>query len=178
MLDLFSQNERYVIGVDPGETTGVAVMNEKTAKFEELISYGYWDFIIFLNNLLKERERSRDDTGRIIGIYLYIENPNLNKPVFPIPSETQMLEEGVNKKDIDSVKTAFRMHSRRAQNVGMNKQIAKFLIEYAQRQGFKVNEVRPKKSKVDAETFRTKTGYQGRTNQHSRDAGCLVFPIA
>ena len=35
----------------------------------------------------------------------------------------------------------------------------------------------PRNTKIDAPTFKTMTGYQGVTNQHTRDAAMLVFGI-
>ena len=50
------------------------------------------------------------------------------------------------------------------------------LIEWLQLHGYRVECVEPdRRGKWDAETFRRVTGWQGRTNEHARDAGKMAW---
>lgn len=178
MNDLFDIDDLLTIGIDPGETCGVASWSNTTDKFTEVTSFMYWETIQFINRILNHRGDKRRKDGTIAGIALLIENPGLNKPVFPMKEETVNFKTALATDDYELHNTTLRIFSRRAQNVGMNKQMAKFLIEYCTRMGFRVQEVRPHRKKVNAEVFKMRTKWQGRTNQHGRDAGLIVYPFA
>jgi antitoxin component of RelBE/YafQ-DinJ toxin-antitoxin module len=62
-----------------------------------------------------------------------------------------------------------------AKNVGMNHQVGILIAEYCEHNGIPYEVVKPTKSKVNAKTFKSITGYEGRTNQETRDAAMLVF---
>jgi hypothetical protein len=47
----------------------------------------------------------------------------------------------------------------------------------SRRSGIPTRGVVPKQSKINAEQFKKMTGYQGRTNEHKRDAGRLVYKM-
>lgn len=59
-------------------------------------------------------------------------------------------------------------------NVGGVIREAELLAEGIRRMGFNVRTVHPR-GKVDAAKFKAFTGYQGQTNEHTRDAGLLCF---
>lgn len=59
-------------------------------------------------------------------------------------------------------------------NVGGVIREANLLAEGLRRKGYSVKEVHPR-GKVDADGFKRLTGYQGRTNEHNRDAGMLAM---
>ena len=58
---------------------------------------------------------------------------------------------------------------------GANHEVGRKIVEMCQYLGLKHHLIKPTKSKVDAETFKAITKYQGRTNQEQRDAAILVF---
>lgn len=62
-----------------------------------------------------------------------------------------------------------------AKNVGENHATGKLLVEMAKSFKLNVVEVRPTRSKKNAEDFKRITGYLGRTNQEVRDAGMLIW---
>lgn len=62
-----------------------------------------------------------------------------------------------------------------AKNVGENHATGKLLVEMAKSFKLNVVEVRPTRSKKNAEEFKRITGYVGRTNQEVRDAGMLIW---
>ena len=169
--------KRVVIGIDPGyKTTGIAVWEVDKAEFTDLHTMDIWATIRFLNKIIKLRGEFRDN-NRIKDVMLMIEDPNINKPVFQIASETKDFREAIGNNDEELHNRTLRLYSRRAQNVGMNKQTATFLIDYAKIQGFITKQVRPSKKKLNAKEFKARTGYLGRCSQHARDAASLVFPV-
>lgn len=62
-----------------------------------------------------------------------------------------------------------------AKNVGMNHQVGILIAEYCEHNGIPNEVVKPTKSKVNSKTFKSITGYEGRTNQETRDAALLVY---
>lgn len=62
-----------------------------------------------------------------------------------------------------------------AKNVGENHATGRLLVEMANSFNLNVVEVRPTRTKKNAEEFRRITGYLGRTNPETRDAGMLIF---
>lgn len=62
-----------------------------------------------------------------------------------------------------------------AKNVGENHATGKLLVEMAKSFDLNVVEVRPTRTKKNAEEFRRITGYMGRTNPEVRDAGMLIW---
>ena len=62
-----------------------------------------------------------------------------------------------------------------AKNVGENHATGKLLVEMAKSFKLNVVEVRPTRSKKNAEEFKRITGYVERTNQEVRDAGMLIW---
>ncbi len=140
------------IGIDPGRQTGFAVWQRRLGQFAELTSVDFWSAV----------ERLSDYYHRFgSGLLVVVEDPGKNKPVF-----AERLEG-----------SSVRASLRRAQNVGMNKEHARLLIEFCEMRGIAVRKVRPTRKKWNADAFRRMTGYDGRTSQHARDAGRLVFGL-
>lgn len=164
-----------MVGIDPGKDTGVAIYDQKSGRLVSLKAVAFWDAIKMLNRIANGREKNTN--GTVKGAALVIENPNLNKPVFPHKMEQADFNRSINNMDHDLHEKTLRVFAKRAQNVGQNKQMATFLIEYAERIGFRVSQVRPGKKKVNAETFNSRTGWKGKSNQHSRDAALLLMPV-
>lgn len=85
-------------------------------------------------------------------LVVYIENPNLRKWYGPRASQKQ-------------------------QGAGSIKRDYAIWLEFLQHHGIAYQEVAPKNvlTKLDAKTFASLTGWQGKTNEHSRDAAMLVY---
>lgn len=143
---------RYRIGIDPGgNTLGFAIWDREKRELSGLRQTTFWDAIGMITAFYQEHQ---DDMA------VHIEDPNKNKPVFHRPGESP------------------REKLKRAQDVGRNKQTATYLLEYCKRQGIKAYGHRPgagSLTKLNADEFNRITRYQGRSNQHSRDAAMLVF---
>lgn len=136
------------VGIDPGTSTGVATWDCSARRFIKLDTMDFWSCFVYVTVNLK---------GRHDKILVVAEDPGLNKPVFPRGTSSQAVR------------------SKIAQNVGMNKKEADLLIEGIRKCGVPVRTIRPNKSKLNADQFKQMTGYQGRTNEHKRDAGRLVY---
>ena len=169
--------KRLKIGIDPGSKTGIAIWNSTDRKFEEngLSTKDFWKAIFFIQGI------KRDLNAEIDHITLIIEDPNKNAPVFMINNEKnrilQALEMENKREAFTEIDSVLRVFSRRAQNVGQNKQMATFMIEYFRNIGFKVKEVRPTQTKMKDYAFKAITKYQGRCSQHARDAAMLCIGL-
>lgn len=144
-----------LIGIDPGLHTGVAVaIRGKLVKVE---SMGFWDCI----NLIRDM--------RHMGVVVRIEDPGKISAMYSRPESERCVDAARNKE-------AYR--SKMAQYVGMNKRDAQLIIEFCKRQGIACIPQKPLRgatSKIDAETFNRYTGWQGKTNEHGRDAAMQIF---
>lgn len=136
-----------LIGIDPGRETGVAVIGPKPVG--KLTLVGRQTFWSAYQLVL--------DYAAIGPVDCYIEDPIQNKPVW-------------NR----SLKP--RQNLKVAQNVGMNKEHGRLLIEGLESiPNVTVHAVRPSTVKWDAALFQRITGYVGRSNQHQRDAARLIY---
>lgn len=161
--------KRLIVGIDPGEKNGVFYsVNGKLIKCETLDFYG------LISRLNEIREMPDYDKKKV-----YVENPNINKPVFlPKQMKADIFKRPspcLNGTPSEKQDIALRIAMRKAQNVGMNKQLAKLLIDFIQKKGFLVEMIRPGSKKLNAEEFRRLSGYTKPTNQHTRDAGMLIL---
>lgn len=141
------------IGIDPGENTGVAVWNSTDKVFEQLRTLSFWESIFFLIDY----KRLKDNND--IALNIVIEDVTQNKPTF---------ERGANAK----------ANTRISQNVGMNKNDCKRMIEFCEMQDLSILRIRPNKNsntKLNQQSFENLTKCIIKGSQHSRDAGMLIF---
>ncbi|CAB4168842.1 hypothetical protein UFOVP581_4 [uncultured Caudovirales phage] len=61
--------------------------------------------------------------------------------------------------------------------VGENHAVGKLLVECLRAIGHEVTEVKPTRTKLNADKFKALTGYEGRTNQEQRDAAMLIWHL-
>jgi len=142
---------KILIGIDPGVQTGFAVMRDSSIVLLKTITF--WD----VPGLISEF----NDVHRYFNhsLTVYIEDPNLNKPVF------NRGQQG-------------RIALNIAQKVGANKRDAELLIDFCKKEGIEVVAVRPQSgpfNKMKAEFFKKQSGWTGRTSQHVRDACGLIM---
>lgn len=141
------------IGIDPGVATGFAVYNSYDKVFDKIETTNFWGCIGAIKGLF-------DDLG--FGMVVVVEDPGLNKSIhwnqYP----------GVKGK---SVNYACKI----AQGVGMNKKEAALIIQFLKLNNIPHKAIKPTATKKDKVYFKRVTKYNGRTNQHERDAGMLVF---
>lgn len=138
--------KRYSIGIDPGKKTGFAVYDILKDTLH-LQTLDFW-------NVMDEMDR--------IGSRVFEE---IYEVTVEVPTSKHVWHgKGPNQKSASKVGV----------NVGGVIREAELLAEGIRRMGFNVRTVHPR-GKVDAAKFEAFTGYQGRTNEHTRDAGLLCF---
>ena len=149
---LFSFDEeikptKLLIGIDNDvEKSGVCLYYSKT-NFE-LLNLSFFDLfkkLVFLN-------------GQNLDIEVFIEAGWLNK------SNWHKVSNG-----------SAAINANIGLRTGANHEVGRKIVEMCQYLGLKHHLIKPTKSKVNAETFKAITKYQGRTNQEQRDAALLVF---
>lgn len=143
---------QYVVGIDPGKSTGFAVYDRSTKKLIELKTLTFWKTVTELDSWV-------EDCGK--GFEVFIENPADVSPTFK--------KSGVANR---------RAENKISQNVGSNKRDALLLMEYLEIKGIKFTPLSPrgrKMAKMDAEVFQRWCGWSESSSQHSRDAGALIY---
>ncbi len=148
------QLTKYYIGIDGGVNTGFAVWNSTTKRFRELDTYSFWEAIDRIDHYINELRDNK------ILLEVVIEDVTQNKPTFNRGAHNQSV------------------YNKMSQNVGANKRDCTLISEYCELNEVPIHKIRPTKAsltKLDSETFKKITGYEGRSSSHARDAGCLVF---
>ncbi len=156
-LDAPRKFARYVVGVDPGTKTGLAVFDRESRALITLQTTDFWGAYEAI------RKMPVDEVSVRVEVHRYC-------PTFR-----------ERKRGAGSVGTLDRM----ARNVGQVTREATLLVEGLRRCGYSVVEVRPQgkikgdDGKYDAEEDRAQflrlTGWQGQTSQHARDAGRIAW---
>lgn len=141
-----------LVGIDPGEHTGVAQFDHLAAQPEMLLqTLDFWATVRLLETLaITEKHRA----------HIYIEDPNEHRSLY------------ANK---DS-KTG-EVRTKVAQNVGANKREAALLIKKCEALGLQLTTIKPGDvlTKQSAEAFARLTGYTKRCSEHARDAALLIW---
>lgn len=141
-------NHRYVIGVDPGVTVGLAVWDRLERKFQAITSTDFW-------GVFDWAEKYPPDTCRFV-----VETAD-SAPVF-----WQRKAGAANANTLAKI----------ARNVGQVTREAQLLVRGLRRLGYDVSEIKPMGKQKDQE-FRRLTKWNQRTNQHERDAAVMVFGV-
>lgn len=141
---------QYIIGIDPGTHTGVAVIRGD-GSIASVRTMDFWQTYSFVT-------ASDDYTpGNTL---LVIEAGGMNKPTF-------------EKKDADP--DSVKVMNKVSRNTGSANREADLLAAGFERQGYRVIRVRPVKKKWTPEECQAITGYTGRTNAHVRDGLRLAW---
>jgi hypothetical protein len=140
---------RYMIGLDGGVHTGMAVWDRETRTLVELVTLDFWRALDAIT------ERYGADETLVV-----VEDPSKHRPVF-----------ARNTRSLESIRAAMKV----AQNVGEVKRETVLLIEGLRRRGYTVETFAPTRSKPTEAYFRQLTGYEGRCSAHARDAAMFVF---
>jgi len=125
------------------------------------------------------------DPGKKTGFAVYdrsqkklieVESTNFCSLIFDV--DIRFHPDMVYKVIIEKPKTKQMFHKKASPtmgvNVGMNRREAELLIEWFELKAYNVVASKPL-GKVDKDRFKKLTGWQGRTNEHSRDAGMLAY---
>jgi hypothetical protein len=146
-----SRPEKLYIGIDPGRNTGVAVYSSAQKKIIDLKTLDFWGVIAFL----KELKLIHDTNFEVV-----MENPGLNSFIY-------------SRNHHENATIKLKM----AQDVGRNKEQAFLIIDYLKMNNITFREVRPTTAKWKADIFNRYTGWTGNSNEHTRDAGRLVYNL-
>ena len=173
-----------LIGIDPSFVNcGVAIYHPSTQRFESLYTSDLQSAVDFIagKNIIREA-------------VVVIENPAMNSHFFP--GWDGIRKAVLGKAGIQQIESEFRKAAKFAQNVGESKAAAKFLISTFERAGVPVIQVSPTErhrankvrveplerlmamtmpTKTTSEQFNALTGFVGRSSEHARDAGTLVY---
>ncbi|WP_010323643.1 hypothetical protein [Marinobacterium stanieri] len=146
-----------VIGIDPDLVkSGVGIV--RNGKLEELHALN----IVDLQGLIKE--------GVGIGAHFVVEDVESMKPTFPRHLKAQGKE------------SRERQMQKISQNVGQVKAVARIVCQCLDALGASYTLVKPlggtaKAAKRNAELFKKMTGWEGRSNEDTRDAAMLALSV-
>ena len=140
--------KRYIVGIDPGGSTGYAVYDRLARRIVEMGTVGFWDAY--------EMAAAMPVADTLL--------------VIETPKKTRLYQKR------DQVSGA-RYREKIAANVGSNAREAELLCEGLARLGFEVRRVVPTAAKWDAAKLEMITGIGGRTSQHVRDAVQLCYGV-
>ncbi len=140
---------RFFLGLDPGRQTGWAVWDAAREVFVEILTADFWKAYAMVQ------------TYRPAHCCIVIEMPS----------------GATYDHDLDQTPDKARRREKVSRNVGSVQREAQLLAEGLDRLGYTVRRIRPRQSKLGARAFRRLTSYAGRTSQHGRDAGMLVFGL-
>lgn len=142
-----------VLGVDPGTTTGLAVWDAKAQRFMRITSGRILDIIE------EVRQLWRSITGSGDAVIVVVEDAR-QRFVF-------------SKMDAEQAKYGAAVR----EGAGSIKRDSAIWEEFLSATGIPYDMRRPSGTKKSAEQFQKLTGYEGRTNEHERDAASAVFGL-
>lgn len=137
----------FVVGIDAGVHTGIAVWDSKTEKFIFLVTGTFWTIYHLIVNFHKPEST-----------LIVIERP---KKGFAYPQR-----QGGNSRQVREM-IAFKS--------GENNRESSLLVDEFERLGYTVQKVTPTTGKWSKEDLRAYTGITDRTNEHVRDAIKLIW---
>lgn len=142
------EKQKILIGIDPDcDKNGVCIYYART--YFELLNLRFFELFDKLN-FLKGCEN--------LQIKVYLEAGWLNKSNW---------HKVINGNSAINANIGLR--------TGANHEVGRKIVEMCECLKIDYELIKPKKSKVDAKTFKALTKYQQRTNQEQRDAAMLVF---
>ena len=145
------------IGIDPDtDKNGVAIWYKDS---KELVLKNLSFFELF--SLLSELKTAFD-------IQVIVDAGWLNK-------KTNFRQKFLNKKTGQYEEHSIGVKEKMAGHTFANHETGKKIVEMCEFLSLAVSLNKPTRSKSNAERFKAVTGYVGRTNQETRDAGLLVF---
>jgi hypothetical protein len=180
--------KQWLVGIDPSlKNAGAAIYCPSTG--ERALFSGAWYAVI-------DWLSAQKILGSAIAI---IEDPNMDKTLFggwpPVRAEISKFTE--KKSSYGEIQSIFARAAKQAQNVGENKASAKVFIDLFRKHGIPYGSIAPSTrdradrdlvktrnlgiemlvlpTKTTAHQFQQLTGFDGRSNEHSRDAAMLIF---
>ncbi len=144
---IFLSDAMKVVGIDTGSHTAIAVWDSEAGVLETLGTFHLWAALSFVSRL----------NGCADDMLVRFEDARQRTWVPWYQDETR--------------------NRGRAQGAGYVKAHCSIWAEFLQDKGIRHEAVAPRRNvtKLDAEAFRRVTGWEGRTNEHERDAAMLVY---
>lgn len=147
---------RLLIGIDPGTTTGLCILDHDTRIIKSLYTLDFWKTFYLL-------QRSLPNLSTISQVY--IEQPSLIKSLYARHSSR-----------LEETKSKIVTRDKIVWNAGANAREGTLLRDGLRNIGYTVFDCRPVgRRKWTSEQFQSITGYPDRSNQHVRDAAFLVW---
>lgn len=138
---------KYVVSIDPGKTTGTALLSLETGKVIRVFSDGFWECF--------ERITAMPQWW----IFVIIESSVTQKHIW----------QKKGKPNKAAVMGAV------GRSIGQNNAQAELLADGFRRRGYYVKTVRPSNTKLKREQVRSITGFESSTNEHNRDAIMIAW---
>lgn len=142
-----------IVGLDPGAETGFATYDPTARRLESVTSLSFWA----VHGLFETSFAPTDSSPPGPVVLVVIEDAR-KLPIFG-------KHDGVRG----------RRRDRLARNVGRIDRDVDLWLRYLSARGYRVLLVEPQREKWSGERLRQVTRYEGRTNQHGRDAARLVW---
>lgn len=151
-----SIGRRLLIGIDPGSSTGICILDEQSREIRSLYLMDFWTTYELL-------QRSQPSLAPVSQVY--IEQPSLVKAMYG--RHTSSLA--------NSPKSTIATRDKIVWNSAENSREGLLLRDGLRRIGFTVFDVKPVgRKKWTSEQFQAIMRYPDRSNQHVRDAAFLV----
>lgn len=144
---------KFIIGIDPGIFTGVAVYNRDTKRIDFYKTMSFWECYEYAAGIRRSTVSAN--------YQFIIETPNSKRPMY------------ARKDDV----TGANRRERVAANIGSNRREAVLLADGIELLGLSVKRVTPTKRKITAKDLERITGISARTSQHVRDAVALCWQM-
>tara|TARA_R110000751_G_scaffold35441_2_gene87125 strand:+ start:1004 stop:1618 length:615 start_codon:yes stop_codon:yes gene_type:complete len=187
------KKKHVLIGIDIGirNNTGVAIYHPEEKKFKDVISC---DMFEAMQICIKQNESKKKC------VVVVVENADMDSNIFGADTDLLSYISRSGTKNKKGLTKKIRQVLAWASNVGKNKGAAIAFIHHLQQHNITYAEIAPSKrrragkvlkigkrevkekisqlpmpTKTTAADFKFWTGYCGKTNEHSRDAGTLVF---
>ena len=162
---------KVYIGLDMGETTGIAVWFVNTKKLT-LYSLTFIEFLDYFYEKVLEIKKKYN-------VILVIEDVIANSPVF----KAKFCYENTKNADGSAASHNQKIGAvcKYAERVGAVKEKTKTIIELCKRYNIQTILKRPTKgslTKLSHEQFVKMTGYKGRSNNHERDAAVMIYGMS
>ena len=151
--------DNLFIGIDAGEHCGFAVWNKTLQHFHLIDTYTFWQCMDKIWGYYQIYIKNKKE------LIIVIEDVTGNKPTF-------------NRKNKNGEKLSESIMRKISQNVGSVKRDTILITQWCEMKQIKVLKIVPKRNaltKLDAIDFKNRTGWDGRTSEHARDAAMLVF---
>lgn len=159
---LSMKNPLCVIGIDPGEQTGVARFDRFNNRIGAVHVFDFWDAYDWVMTHPKE------------STIVVVENGALNNFSFH-RADLRVREDLIARTGKSDADIERKAQSRADRNVGMNNRESTLLMRGIARSGYAVLQVRPQKTKWTQQECKLITSYPHTTNSHERDAIRLAW---